>query len=349
MQVSFHEVEQLASNPWFRSHAPQLCREAGIPIPAGADATATLLVALHEKAPQIFETFVRQAWQVSMTEGAPKPPPMTKEQAALREKFGKALPPDRIAAAWKALPEKSGLRAKAKSPALESFAVERLAMAGLQPLPGMTPGETVVAYLHAANTSPALHSSRDGFRDLAAATGGVFGDEKELRQVAGHMADLHRTETTQREAAETTAKIIDRSRKHDAEVRKGRSLSKSDQPINPKLRDPNSIDRKFPSTDHKNTRDTVSELYKDAAGDEPPRVVVRDKKRLAGQLAYRKAAKESAAGLELTPQLRRELVTEARAQGYHFETDLSALRDDSDLLASTSEGTSAEPRWKPRP
>src|SRR6266851_332246 len=317
------QVEQLLGSAKFREFAVTICQRLGLQVPAGADPSAVYLVQLLKDGPHVFGKFVNQAYGIHLAQVAASAPKPTKEQAALMAKFDRALPAAKVLAAWKALPATSKLRTRENIEHMESWARPAFARAGgWQPLPGLSAGETALAYLHAIGSTKELQYG-DVYKELAAATGNAFGDENELRQSVRLLGGARQAEQTQREVAETSTAIGEKQHKHDDQMRKQRAIKVDNPAVNPKFVEQAAVTRKYSDEGKKTTRDTVAELYKDAQGDAPPRVLVRDRKQLMGQIAYRKAARQSMAGIDMAPALRREVVAEARAQGFRVEQDLS--------------------------
>jgi hypothetical protein len=332
--ITEQQVVQLARSPRFAAMAAQACRQYGIAVPAGESPAAVLLVRLYENAPHAFVKMVDQAYHIDRAEGAAAraqqtqaAPAPTKEQAALQARFAKALPAAKVAAAWKELPAASSLRAKAKG--VEAFARERMARAGLQPLEGLTAGETLVAYLHVVSNSKELQHV-DLYRDLAAATANAFGDEKELRQSARHVGDTHRVERSKSEVDEVAKQVGNKQRQREEEIRKANGRAKPEPPPRPNT-----------------TREAVAQIYRDAEGDGPRRVVARNRDHLIKEVIRRKASKEPLDGLEMSGPLRRTVVGEARAQGYRVEEeDPSQMTGSLEDLLPPDEKPSG-PDWKP--
>src|SRR5437016_635152 len=159
--MSDENIQRLLTNRHFKAYAEGQYRRYGIPPPT--DAARAYLLELRDANPQAFGSLVASA--TAEYEAA------YEARVTTLEKVNSRLPAEKVAAAWNALPKTSGSRRGASDPGLDA----RAKQLGITPLPGMSAGESLAAYLLAA-ANHADFRTDEGLAELATATGNAFGD-----------------------------------------------------------------------------------------------------------------------------------------------------------------------------
>lgn len=318
------QLEHLLNSPRFHQFAAQACRQYGIPVPAGEDPRACLLLRVRENNPHALAAVISRMHEVDRFEAAREGTP---QQIAAQQKLAKDLPPAKIAEAWKAIPASSRLRAK--DPAFEKSMGATLARLGWAPLPGMTAAETVLGYFAAINDLPQARRETL-FDELAEATGGAFGNADALRQSAVVVNDFRTSDARAAALDAETQKVVGKMEATAAAIRKGRGAEA-----------PPSIE---PEHDHEGRnatraevarqlkdRGAIEEAKKQAPVPKKPgsRTRVETRTRLYGHIAHRKVSGESLEGLEMGAALRGDakLIANLRDDGFHVDEKAGTISE----------------------
>jgi hypothetical protein len=201
------QLRQILANKYFQNDAAAYFRANGKPVPENP--AAALLTTFRDQDPQGFPALVQGI--------VSRLPAYT-----ARSQIEAALPPQKVAEAWSALPKHSLLRAKGRDPVIDAEARKR----GVEALPGMTPGETLMAYFHAVASNEEL-SSEKSLASLAAATGNAFGDAPTLQKITRQLAQEHRTDSM-------ADAVGEHQREKERDVEKARGITRSDEQPKPR-------------------------------------------------------------------------------------------------------------------
>lgn len=232
--------------------------------------------------------------------------------------WGHELPAAAVLKAWKEIDPRHS-RLPHTLPQTEALARHTLAKIGLGQLPGLSAGQTYLAYLHyAGKHSKALASGdRVAYDSLARWLGGELGDGEALRSEVEVVKQTHHDDHVQRLMAQRTAAA-------EAEAAKHRPKPVENPTYDPKKVPQNALKAKEKPPD--GTHAEVERQYHRYKGQwelpekrrmEPLRMTIRNKLQLDAAMALCKAKGEpySRVFASVDPAFRKELVGHLRDNG----------------------------------